>query len=177
MSLHLLKLGRALACLKSPPRGRNGSPEFLRSARDLLTAVLPSLPVDSWPLPRHRVAVALSPSLLNSGDPGTTLARACLHSGDLIAAERSGAASRTSVSPVYFPPSDLDRTARTAGYRFTHAHLTRPGPPVSAAHNRSSFLVGPPRTPSYPFRPPPSDLDRTVRTPWDPPPSDLDRTT
>jgi hypothetical protein len=49
----LLKLAKALARLKSPPRGRNGSPEFLRPARDLLTAVLPSLPVDSWPLPRH----------------------------------------------------------------------------------------------------------------------------
>jgi hypothetical protein len=44
---------QALARLKSPPRSRNGSPELLRPARDLLTAVLPSLPVDSWPLPRH----------------------------------------------------------------------------------------------------------------------------
>jgi hypothetical protein len=51
--LPLLKLAKALARLKSPPRGRNRSPDFLRSARDLLTAVLPSLPMDSWPLPRH----------------------------------------------------------------------------------------------------------------------------
>jgi hypothetical protein len=55
--LPLLKLAQALACLKSSPRGWNGLPEFLRPARDLLTAVLPSMPVDSWPLhysnPKH----------------------------------------------------------------------------------------------------------------------------
>jgi hypothetical protein len=49
----LLKPAQALACLKSPPRGRNRSLELLRPARGLPTAVLPSLPVDSWPLPRH----------------------------------------------------------------------------------------------------------------------------
>jgi hypothetical protein len=59
--------------------------------------------------------VAPSPSLPNSGDPGATLARARLNSGDLTAMKRSGAASRTSVSPVLFSPSDLDRTAQTAG--------------------------------------------------------------
>jgi hypothetical protein len=53
--LPLLKLAKALARLKSPPRGRNGSTELLRPARGLLTTILPSLPVDSWPLPRHRV--------------------------------------------------------------------------------------------------------------------------
>jgi hypothetical protein len=51
--LPLLKLAKALARLRTPPRGRNGSPEFLRPARGFLTAVLPSLLVDSWPLPRH----------------------------------------------------------------------------------------------------------------------------
>jgi hypothetical protein len=51
--LPLLKPAQALACLKSPPRCRNGSPEFLWSARDLLTAVLLSLPMASRPLPRH----------------------------------------------------------------------------------------------------------------------------
>ncbi|PWZ19723.1 hypothetical protein Zm00014a_000976 [Zea mays] len=44
--------------------------------------------------------VVPSPSLPNSGDLGATLACTCLNSGDLIAAERSGAASHTSVSPV-----------------------------------------------------------------------------
>jgi hypothetical protein len=37
--------------------------------------------------------VTHSPSLPNSGDPGATLARACLNSGDLTATERSGAAA------------------------------------------------------------------------------------
>jgi hypothetical protein len=45
-------------------------------------------------------AVAPSSPLPNSGDPGATLARACLNSGDFTAAERSGAVSRTFVSPV-----------------------------------------------------------------------------
>jgi hypothetical protein len=49
----LLKLAKALARLKSSPRGQNRSPEFLWPARDFLTAALPSLPVDSWPLPCH----------------------------------------------------------------------------------------------------------------------------
>jgi hypothetical protein len=43
--LPLLKLAQVLACLKPLLRVRNGSPELLRPARDLLTAVLPSLPV------------------------------------------------------------------------------------------------------------------------------------
>jgi hypothetical protein len=51
--LPLLNPAQALARLKSPPRGRNRSPELLRPARGLPTAVLPSLPVDSWPLPHH----------------------------------------------------------------------------------------------------------------------------
>ncbi|PWZ29678.1 hypothetical protein Zm00014a_003400 [Zea mays] len=50
--------------------------------------------------PAIEFTVAPSPSLPNSGDLGATLACACLNSGDLTAAERSGAASRTSVSPV-----------------------------------------------------------------------------
>jgi hypothetical protein len=49
----LLKLAQELAHLKPPPRGQNASLEFLRSAQDPLLAVLPSLPADSWPLPRH----------------------------------------------------------------------------------------------------------------------------
>jgi hypothetical protein len=42
--------------------------------------------------PAIEFAVAPSPSLPNSGDPGATLARASLNSGDLTAAERSCAA-------------------------------------------------------------------------------------
>jgi hypothetical protein len=51
--LPLLKPAQALVRLKSPPRGRNGSPELLQPARGLPTVVLPSPSVDSWPLPRH----------------------------------------------------------------------------------------------------------------------------
>jgi hypothetical protein len=63
----------------------------------------PFYPLRQWihgPFPAIEFAVAPSPSLPNSGDPGATLPHACLNSGDLTAAERSGAASRTSVSPV-----------------------------------------------------------------------------
>jgi hypothetical protein len=112
----LLKLAKALARLKSHPRGRNRSPEFLRPARDLLTAVLPSLSVDSWPLPATEFVVAPSSPLPNSGDPGATLARASLNSADLTAAERSGTA-RSHLFPRSDPPPpfDLDQTARTVG--------------------------------------------------------------
>jgi hypothetical protein len=44
--------------------------------------------------------MAPSPSLPNSGDPGATLARANLNSGDLTVAERSGVAYSG-----LFPPS------------------------------------------------------------------------
>jgi hypothetical protein len=54
--------------------------------------------------PAIEFAVAPSSPLPNSGDPGATLARACLNSGDLTAAERSGAASCTSVSPGLISP-------------------------------------------------------------------------
>jgi hypothetical protein len=54
--------------------------------------------------------VSFSPSLPNPGDPGATLARACLNSGDLTAAGRSNAArSRLSLTGL-ISPSDLDRT-------------------------------------------------------------------
>jgi hypothetical protein len=42
--------------------------------------------------PATEFAVAPSSPLSNSGDPGANLARASLNSGDLTAAERSGAA-------------------------------------------------------------------------------------
>jgi hypothetical protein len=43
--------------------------------------------------------------------PGATLARACLNSGDLTAVQRSSAAhSRSSLPGLVSPPSDLDRT-------------------------------------------------------------------
>ncbi|PWZ45480.1 hypothetical protein Zm00014a_015042 [Zea mays] len=50
--------------------------------------------------PAIEFAVVPFPSLLNSGDPGATLACAYLNSGDLTDAERSRAASRTYVFSV-----------------------------------------------------------------------------
>jgi hypothetical protein len=44
--------------------------------------------------------VVPSPSLPNSGDPGATLARGSLNSGDLTVAERSGAARNHSTPSV-----------------------------------------------------------------------------
>jgi hypothetical protein len=86
--------------------------------------------------------MAPSSPLPNSGDPEATLARACLNSGDLTATERSGATRSHMFSlSLISPPSDSDQTIRTTGYRFTHARLTRPGPPVSATRSRSSFPV------------------------------------
>jgi hypothetical protein len=47
--------------------------------------------------------MAFSPSLPNSGDPGATLARASLNSGDLTAVERSGAACSRLFPPGLIP--------------------------------------------------------------------------
>jgi hypothetical protein len=59
------------------------------------TSSLPFSPLCPWingPVPAIEFAVAPSSPLPNSGDPGATLARARLNSGDLTAAERSDAA-------------------------------------------------------------------------------------
>ena len=76
------------------------------------------------PFPAIEFVVAPSSSLPNSGDPEATLARARHNTGDLTAAERSSAAGSHSTPSVRSPPFDPDRTARTAGYRFTPARLT-----------------------------------------------------
>jgi hypothetical protein len=54
--------------------------------------------------PATEFAVVPSPSLPKSGDPGATLARVSLNSGDLTAAERSGAA-RSHSTPLGLIPS------------------------------------------------------------------------
>jgi hypothetical protein len=64
--------------------------------------------------PAIEFAVVPSSPLPISSDPGATLARARLNSGDLTAAERS-AAARSRLFSRSDPPSDLDRTARTEG--------------------------------------------------------------
>jgi hypothetical protein len=47
--------------------------------------------------------MVFSPSLPNSGDPGATLAHACLNFGDLTIAKRSRAARSRSPLPSLIP--------------------------------------------------------------------------
>jgi hypothetical protein len=78
----------------------------------------PFSPLCSWihgPFPAIEFTVAPSSSLPNSGDPGATLARACLNFGDLTAAEKSSTARSRST-----PRSDPLRPILIA----------RPGPRV-----------------------------------------------
>jgi hypothetical protein len=66
------------------------------------TFSLPFSPLCLWIhdlFPAIEFVVAPSPSLPNSGDPGATLARASLNSGDLTAVERSDAACSRLFSP------------------------------------------------------------------------------
>jgi hypothetical protein len=53
--------------------------------------------------PAIEFAMVPSPSLPNPGDPGATLARASLNSGDLIAAERSDVACSRLFPPGLIP--------------------------------------------------------------------------
>ena len=54
--------------------------------------------------PAIEFAVAFSPSLPNPGDPGTTLAHACLNSIDLTTVERSSTARSHSSLPGLISP-------------------------------------------------------------------------
>jgi hypothetical protein len=86
--------------------------------------------------------MAPSSSLPYSGDPGTTLARACLNASDFTTVERSGTARSR-----LFPRSDPLRLIQ----------IERLGPQVplrARLFPRSDF--------------PPSDLDHTARTPSNP---------
>jgi hypothetical protein len=53
--------------------------------------------------PAIEFAMVPSPSMPNSGDPGATLARASLNSGDITAAERSSAAHSRPFPPSLIP--------------------------------------------------------------------------
>ncbi|PWZ11838.1 hypothetical protein Zm00014a_014898 [Zea mays] len=69
-----------------PHRSYSGPPE---------TFSPPFSPLCPWIhgfFPAIEFAVAFSPSLPNSGDPGATLARASLNSGDLTAAKKNNTA-------------------------------------------------------------------------------------
>jgi hypothetical protein len=66
----------------------------------------PFYPLCPWILgsfPAIEFAVAPSSPLPNSGDPGATVARACLNSGDLAAVERSDAARSHSTTLGLIP--------------------------------------------------------------------------
>jgi hypothetical protein len=84
--------------------------------------------------PAIKFVVAPSPSLPNSGDPGATLARASLNSGDLTATERSGAACSRLFSPWSDPLHlHLIQIERLISRKMLRARAPcRPSPPVSA---------------------------------------------
>jgi hypothetical protein len=112
--------------------------------------------------------VAPSSSLSYSGDPGATVAHACLHSGDFTAMERSGTARSR-----LFPQSDSLRLI----------HIKRPEPriPLHAPAPDTLARLSAPPVAAHPSQSnfSPSDLDRMVRTPQtpsDPSPSDRDQT-
>jgi hypothetical protein len=98
--LPLLKPSQALARLSplpvagNPHRSSSGLPEAFS------LSFLPLCPRMHGLFPTAEFAVALSPSLPNPDDPGATLARACLNSGDLTAVERSSVARSCSFPPV-----------------------------------------------------------------------------
>jgi hypothetical protein len=97
--LPLLKLAKALARLRTLV-ARMAHQSFSGPPETFSPPLSPLCPWIHGLFPAIEFVVAPSSSLLNSGDLGATLARACLNSGDLATVERSGAASRTSVSPV-----------------------------------------------------------------------------
>jgi hypothetical protein len=114
--------------------------------------------------PAIEFAVAPSSPLPNFSNPGATLARACLNSGDFTTAKRSGAARSH-----LFPQSDLLRPIQ----------IERPGPRVPLhvrVSDALSHLSAPPVA-THPSRSdfPPSDLDQTIRSPPPPRPILIER--
>jgi hypothetical protein len=158
--LPLLKLAKALARLRTPPRGRNGSPELLRPGRGFLTVVPPFLPVDSWhfpaialflsaQLPRPRSHPSLrQPELQRPHHRGEEQRRPQPFTPPrsdplcLILIARPGPRvplrARAPFSCLSSPPSDLDRTAQTAGT----ASLTRALTPWPACQRPNPLALG-----------------------------------
>jgi hypothetical protein len=128
----LLKLAQALVRLKFPPRDWNASPEFLWSARDLLPANLPLCPRIRGLFPAIEFVVVFSPSLPNPSDPGATLARACLNSGDLTIAERSSATRSRSPLPGLIPSVRSRSHGPDRGILLRARAPCAPGPHISA---------------------------------------------
>jgi hypothetical protein len=137
-------------------RSFSGPPETLSPSFS------PLCPWIHCPFPAIEFDVAPSSSLLNSGDPRATLARACLNAGDLTAAERSGAAcSRLFPRSDPLRPLQIERLGPWVPLRArapdTLTHLSVPF--VAAHHSRSDFpcpilieRLGPARTRSDPPR-------------------------
>jgi hypothetical protein len=98
--LPLLKLAQALARLKPlpvaeiPHRSYSGPPETFP------LSFSPLCPRIHGFFPAIEFVVAFSPSLPNSGDPGATLARVSLNSGDLTAVKRAAPPAAVHPSPV-----------------------------------------------------------------------------
>jgi hypothetical protein len=143
-----------------------------RSYSDPPQAFSPSFsPLCPWihgPFPAIKFAVAPSSPLPISGDPGSTVARACLNSGDLTAVERSSAARSHRFPRSDFPhpilierlgpprtppppPSDLDRMTQTPSDPCSCPLPPGAGPTRSA---RSSPLSLTPPGPLVSARPP-----------------------
>jgi hypothetical protein len=89
--------------------------------------------------PAIEFAMAPSPSLPNSGDPGATLARASLNSGNLTAAERSSATRSRPFPPGLIPSIRLDRTAQITD----NASCTRALTPWPACQRPNPLALGP----------------------------------
>jgi hypothetical protein len=106
-----------------------GPPETFSPSFSLLCSWIHGL------FPAIEFVVVPSPSLPNSGDPGRPSSR-LPQLRRPHAAERSSAARSHSTPSVWSPPSDSDRTARTAG---------------TASHTRA-LRLGLPLVPSVRFR-------------------------
>jgi hypothetical protein len=79
---------------RMPHRSSSGPPETFSPPFSPFCSRIHSL------FPAIEFVMAFSPSLPNSGDPGATLTRASLNSGDFTAVERSSAAHSCSSSLV-----------------------------------------------------------------------------
>jgi hypothetical protein len=102
--------------------------------------------------PAIEFAVVPSPSLPNFGDPGATLARASLNSGDLTAVERSGTAHS-----LLFPPGLIPSIRFRSNDSDPRSRLFPPGliPSVQFRSNGSnprSRLFPPGLIPSVRFK-------------------------
>jgi hypothetical protein len=129
-------------------------------------------PLCPWihgPFPAIEFAVAPSSPLPNSGDPGATVARACLNSGDLTVVKRSDTARSHSTPPRSDPlrPIFIERLGPRVPVRARAPDaLSRLSASPAAAHPcRSDFprpilieRLGPLRTPFDPLGPPPRPI-------------------